>query len=91
MLDTAVTDLEPLLTAAVAACEVASALVQPDHDWALFVSPLGPNSPDLATSSNLGREARRGSTITHDLLVSDSQGRVVVRPLALNGLRRRGW
>ena len=91
MLSTSVTDLEPLLAATVAACEISSALVQPHHDWTLLVSPLGPDSSDFAASSNLGREVCRGTAVAHDLLISDGQGRVVVWPLALDGLRRRGW
>lgn len=48
------TDLEPLLATSVAATEVSSTLVHPDHDWALLVSPLGPDSLDLAAGSDLG-------------------------------------
>lgn len=84
------TNLEPLLAAAVAAAEVSSTLIHPHHDWTLLVGPLGPDGLDLAAGSDLGRQVRGGAAIAHDLLVGDGQCGIVVGPLTLNGLRGSG-
>jgi hypothetical protein len=83
--------LEPLLTAAIAAGKVAGALVHPHHDGALLVRPLRPDGLDLASGRHLGGQLGRGAAVAHDLPVGDGQGGVVVGPLALDGLGRRGW
>ena len=85
------TNLEPVFAASVAAAEVSGTLVHPNHDWALLVGPLGPDGLDLTSSSDLSRQVRGGAAIAHHLLVGDSQGRVVVRPLTLNGLWGSSW
>ncbi len=82
--------LEPFLSTAIAALEVAGALVHPDHDWALLVSPLLPVSADLAAGCYFGEEVRGGAAVAHDFPVGDGHGGVVVGPLALDGLGRGG-
>lgn len=64
-------NLEPLLAAAVAGAEVASALVHPHHDGALRVCPLLPDSPDLSSSGDRCAQVGLCSTVAHDLLVSN--------------------
>ena len=83
--------LKPLLAAAVAAGEVARALVHPHHDGALLVRPLRPDGLDLASGRHLGGQLGGRAAVAHDLPVGDGQGGVVVGPLALDGLWRRGW
>jgi hypothetical protein len=82
--------LEPLFPAAIAALVVACALVHPYHNGALLMRPLRPYGLDLPTRSNLSDEIGRCATVAHDLFVGNSHGGVVVGPLTLNGLGRRG-
>lgn len=55
------------------------------------MSPLLPDSLDLASSLHRSAEVCGCSTVAHDLAVSDSHGRVVVRPLPLDGLGAGCW
>lgn len=80
---------KPFLAAAIAALEVSGALVHPDHYRTLLMRPLLPVSPNLSTGGYASGEVGRSATIAHDLLVSNGHGWVVVRPLALDGLRAR--
>jgi hypothetical protein len=82
--------LEPLLAATVAALVVACALVHPYHNGALLMGPLRPYRLDLPTRSNLGNEIGGCAAVAHDLSVGYGHGGVVVGPLTLDGLGRRG-
>jgi hypothetical protein len=82
-------DFEPLLAGAVARLEVASALVQPDHDGALLVSPLLPDGADLSSGFDGSGQIGRSAAVAHDLPVGNGHGGVVVGPLTLDGLWAR--
>jgi hypothetical protein len=73
--------LEPFLSTAVAALEVAGALVHPYHDWALLVCPLGPEGFDLASCGYFGGKIGGCAAVAHDFSVGDGHRGVVVWPL----------
>jgi hypothetical protein len=52
--------------------------------------PLRPYSLNFPTRSYFSSEIGRCAAVAHNLLIGDSHGGVVIGPLALNGLGRRG-
>jgi hypothetical protein len=84
------TYLKPLLSTTITALEIPGTLVHPHHHRPLLMRPLAPNRLDLAACSDLGAEVCGCAAVTHDLLVGDGHGGVVVGPLALDRLGGRG-
>lgn len=82
-------DLEPILALAVASGEGAGALVEPDHDGPLLVSPLRPDGGDVLPSRDGGSQRGGGAPVTGHLGVCDAHDGVVVGPLPLNACGRR--
>lgn len=65
--EAALVDLEPAAARAVAGAEVAVALVHPDHDGALGVSPLLPGRDDLVAGRGDGAYGGVGAAVAADL------------------------
>lgn len=56
-------DLEPSYTGTIAGTKRTSALVHPDHDRALLVSPLGPDGRDCLPSRDISAEGSAGAAV----------------------------
>lgn len=52
--------------------------------------PLLPDGLDFTAGLDGGAQLGRGTAVAHDFLVGDGHGRVVVGPLALDGLGAGG-
>lgn len=83
-------NLEPVLAGAIASREGSRALVHPDHDWALGMGPLRPFGGDVRPSGDRSAELGSSTAVAAHLSIGDGHDRVVVGPLALYGLWRRG-
>jgi hypothetical protein len=83
-------NLEPVGAGAVARGEGAGALVHPDDDGALAVSPLLPGGRDGVARVGGGRLGGRVASVAHDLLVGALVRRVEVGPLPLDDVGRAG-
>lgn len=81
-------DLEPAAALAVTLGERATALVQPDGDGPLLMSPLCPLSGDLAAGSNPSAKFSRGAAVASHLGSGDLSDGIIVGPLALDRVGR---
>jgi hypothetical protein len=81
-------NLEPVIPTSIAGFDVCSALVKPDHNWALLVSPLLPFRSDYRATSDVCNKSSRGSSIAHNFWIGDFGSRIIVGPLSLNSRRR---
>jgi len=83
-------NLEPIITTAIARFDVCRALVQPDHNWPLLMSPLCPFCGDYRATCDVGNKSSGCASIAHNFRICDQEGRIIVGPLSFNSCRRRG-